>query len=163
MTTQSFQEEHKLPELSTANRCPAMSEPQTAQRLPTTACSSLQTPLEPPEISYSISTTSQGPSATFSTSDQTSQVSPVIASSSIHASQVTSMVSCSHQDPLKFQKTVSKTVPVFQESLATMTRAVQTSWIPKATKDSSNQAFPVTPATMTSGYNSPLMSTAAFC
>ncbi|XP_026645770.1 pyrin and HIN domain-containing protein 1-like [Microtus ochrogaster] len=87
VTTQSFQEEHKLPELSTANRCPVVSEPQTPQGLPTTACSSLQTPLEPPEVSHVILTTSQGPLAPFSTSDRTSLVSPVMASRSIHTSQ----------------------------------------------------------------------------
>ncbi|XP_038204440.1 LOW QUALITY PROTEIN: pyrin domain-containing protein 3-like [Arvicola amphibius] len=161
VTTQSFQEEHKLSELSTANRCPVVSEPQTPQGLPMTAYSSLQTPLEPPELSHTILTTSQGPSAPFSTSNRTSQVSPVMDSSSIHTSQVMSPVSYSHQDPLKSQKTVPKTVPVFQASPVTMTRAVQTSWTPKATEHSSDQAFPVTPATMTSGYNSPLMSAAA--
>lgn len=154
MTTQSFQEEHKLPELSTANRYPVVSEPQTPQGLPTTACSSLQTPLEPPEVSHIILTTSQGPSSPFSTSDRTSQVSPVTASSSIHTAQVTSMVSCSHQGLLKSQKTVPKTVSVFQESPATETKAVQTSWTPKAIVHSSDQASQVTPATMTSGCNS---------
>lgn len=84
-----------------------------------------------------------------------------MASNSIHTSQVTSMVSCSHQGPLKYQKTVPKTVPVFQESPATATRAVQTSWMPKATVHSSNQASQVTPATMTSGCNSLLMSAEA--
>lgn len=161
VTTQSFQEEHKLPELSTANRCPVVSEPQTPQGLPMTGYSSLQTPLEPPEISHIILTTSQGPSAPFSTSDRTSQVSPVMASRSIHTSQVTSLVSCSHQGPLKYQKTVPKTVPVFQESPATATRVVQTSWMPKATVHSSDQPSQVTPATMTSGCNSLLMSAAA--
>ncbi|XP_049998946.1 inteferon-activable protein 208-like isoform X2 [Alexandromys fortis] len=161
VTTQSFQEEHKLPELSTANRCPVVSEPQTPQGLPMTGYSSLQTPLEPPETSHIILTTSQGPSAPFSTSDRTSQVSPVMASSSIRTSQVTSLVSCSHQGPLKYQKTVPKTVPVFQESPATATRVVQTSWMPKATVHSSDQASQVTPATMTSGCNSLLMSAAA--
>ncbi|XP_035301637.1 pyrin and HIN domain-containing protein 1-like [Cricetulus griseus] len=150
VTAQSLQGKHKLPELSATNRCQAVREPQTPRGLPTTASSSLQTPPEP--------STSRGPSAPFSTSGQTSQVSPVTASSSIHTAQVTSTRSYSHQDPLKSPKTASSSVPALQASPATVTSNAHTLSTPQAAGYRSFQASRMTPATMTSGYKSPWVS-----
>ncbi|KAK7806068.1 hypothetical protein U0070_004776, partial [Myodes glareolus] len=151
VTTQSFQEEYKLPELSTANRCPAMSEPQTPQGLPTTACSSLQTPLEPPEISHSILTTSQGPSAPFSTSDQTSQVSPVTASSSIHTSQASRVT----------PTTVPSSVQAFLVTPATTTSGYNSPLVSAARVSGSYNTPQFTPTARASNFNPPPQSPAS--
>ncbi|KAL1769705.1 hypothetical protein HispidOSU_006740B [Sigmodon hispidus] len=125
-TAQSFQGEHKLPELSSTNKCSAVSEAQTPQGLPTTTSSSLQTPSEPPEISCTVLIPSQGPSAPFSTSDQTSQLSPVPASSSL-------------QTPLKPPETSYTILTTSQSPSAPFSTSDQTSQLSPVTASSSLQ------------------------
>ncbi|XP_055469210.1 inteferon-activable protein 208-like isoform X1 [Psammomys obesus] len=177
VTTPLLQEENNLPELSATNTCPAESEPQAPQGIPTTVSSSLQIPRQPQKTPSSILTTSRDPSEPCSTSDWASQVSPMTAFSSnptIHNSLATSTLSYSRQASLESPKTMpssvlafqgtpatlSSNVPALQMTTATVTKSIQDTWRPQATVPSSDPAIQMTPATMTSGHNSPHVSAA---
>ncbi|XP_028640465.1 gamma-interferon-inducible protein 16 isoform X2 [Grammomys surdaster] len=160
MTTQFWEEEPNIPELSATSTYPDECEPLTPQEFPTTASSSLQTPLEPPEISSTILATSQASSAPCSTCDKASPVSPVTTSSITQITQpyqVTSTLSYSHQATLESPKADTSSVQTFHMTPATMTSGHNCPQAPAAAVSSRFNKPQVTPATLPSSVQAPWM------
>ncbi|XP_036008509.1 interferon activated gene 213 isoform X5 [Mus musculus] len=160
MTTPFLKEKPKIPLLSATSTSQAEGEPLTPQRFPTTASSSLQTPLEPTEISSTILVTSQGSSAPYSTCDKSSRVPPVTASSSIQTIQTclaTSTLPCSHQATLKSPKTEPSSVQATQMTQAIKASGHNCPQVPTAAVSSSFIKPQVTSARLLSGVQTPLM------
>lgn len=160
MTTPFLKEKPKIPLLSATSTSQAEGEPLTPQRFPTTASSSLQTPLEPTEISSTILVTSQGSSAPYSTCDKSSRVPPVTASSSTQTIQTclaTSTLPCSHQATLKSPKTEPSSVQATQMTQAIKASGHNCPQVPTAAVSSSFIKPQVTPAMLLSGVQAPLM------
>ena len=160
MTTQFLEEKPKFPLLSATSTSQAEGEPLTPQRFPTTASSSLQTPLEPPEISSTILATSQGSSVPYSTCDKSSRVPPVTASSSTQTIQTclaTSTLPCSHQATLKSPKTEPSSVQATQMTQAIKASGHNCPQVPTAAVSSSFIKPQVTSARLLSGVQTPLM------
>lgn len=160
MTTQFLEEKPKIPLLSATSTSQAEGESLTPQRFPATASSSLQTPLEPTEISSTILATSQGSSVPYSTCDKSSRVPPLTASSSIQTIQTcqeTSTLPCSYQASLGSPKTEPSSVQATQMTQAIKASGHNCPQVPAAAVSSSFIKPQVTPAMLLSSVQTPWM------